>query len=262
MTSSSILKVREVSWFQGKTLILNKISWEVKKHEHWAFIGLNGSGKTSLLNILCGYLYPSTGTLEVLGKPFGSSDLRELRKNIGLVSSSLQEQIPGQDTVLNILLSGLYASLGLYDQPAAKDISKARTLLQQFDFLKFSHRTYATLSQGEKQKVLIMRALMASPQLLILDEPAVGLDPFARNHLLKLIEQISTLSHAPSLLYVSHYIDEILPLFTHALLLRKGEVHSQGKKEQILTERNLSHFFETPVKLSKNKGLFRLILPD
>lgn len=260
--SPVLLKVDDVSWFQGNTLILDKISWEVKKQEHWAFIGLNGSGKTSLLNILCGYIYPSKGSLEVLGKTFGSSNLRELRKSIGCVSSSLQEKIPGKDNVLNTVVSGRYASLGLYDSPTPKELSKARTLLRQFDCLKFSHRTYATLSQGEKQKVLIMRALMASPQLLILDEPTVGLDPFARKNLLTLIEGISKLPEAPVILYVSHYIEEILPLFTHTLLLRKGKIHSQGKKEKILTEANLSDFFETPVKLIKNKGRYELILTD
>lgn len=260
--SPAILKVSEVSWFQGNTLILDKISWEVKKKEHWAFIGLNGSGKTSLLNILCGYIYPSKGSLEVLGKVFGSSDLRELRKSIGCVSSSLQEKIPGHDTVLNTVLSGRFASLGLYDTASSKEISKARTLLRQFDCLKYCHRTYETLSQGEKQKVLIMRALMPSPKLLILDEPTVGLDPFARKNLLNLIEGISKLPEAPAILYVSHYIEEILPLFTHTLLLRKGNIHSQGEKNKILTEANLSDFFETPVKLLKQKKQFKLILLD
>lgn len=258
--SPAILKAEAVSWFQGNTLILDKISWEVKKNEHWAFIGLNGSGKTSLLNILCGYIYPSKGSLEVLGKTFGSFDLRELRKSIGCVSSSLQEKIPGHDTVLNTVVSGRFASLGLFDSPTAKELAKARTLLKQFDCIKFSRRTYQTLSQGEKQKVLIMRALMASPRLLILDEPTVGLDPFARKNLLELIEKISKLPEAPSILYVSHYIEEILPLFTHTLLLRRGKIHSQGEKEKILTEENLSDFFETRVNLTCRKNRFKLVL--
>jgi iron complex transport system ATP-binding protein len=249
-----VIEMREVSWITEKKYILRDINWQVEDDEHWAVIGLNGSGKTSLLNIVAGYNWPSTGEVSVLRKRFGSYDIRELRKKIGWVSSFLQEQLYADETAGEIVLSGKFATIGLYDKPKKQDIEHAFHLLKKLRCEHSAKQPYRTLSQGEKQKVLIARALMHSPRLLILDEPCGGLDIFSREHLLSLIETISRQKAAPTLLYVSHRIEEILPVFTHTLLLRGGEIHSQGKTREVLTKTNLSDFYETEVEVKWRNG--------
>lgn len=246
--------MKEVYLFRDNNAILSNINWDVLPGEHWAIIGLNGSGKTSLLNIINGYIFPSRGEVSVLGNNFGSYDLRELRKSIGIVSSSLQEKLYINETAEEIVLSGKYASIGLFDTPGEEDERKARELMEQFELTGFRKRKYSTLSQGEKQKVLLARALMNSPKLLILDEPCTGLDLFARENLLKLIEQIGIREQGPTLLYVSHHVEEILPIFEHTLLLRKGMLHSAGRTDNVLTKTNLADFFEKPVEVDWRNG--------
>ncbi len=154
------IHMKNVYLIRDKNVILSNINWDVRPGEHWAIIGLNGSGKTSLLNIINGYIYPTKGEVSILGKAFGSNDLRELRKSIGFVSSSLQEMIYGNETVEDIVLSGKYASIGLYESPSEEDRCQALDLMEQFELADLRIRKYSTLSQGERQKVLLARALM------------------------------------------------------------------------------------------------------
>lgn len=248
-----VLRVKDVFFINGSKCILRNINWTVRLGEHWAIVGLNGSGKTTLLKMVNGYLWPSRGEMSVLGKHFGSYDIRDLRKRIGWISSSLQEEFYTTETAEEIVLSGRFATIGLYEIPTTKDIERARLILAQLKCDHAATQRYATLSQGEKQKVLIARALIGSPQLLILDEPCEGLDVFSREHLLSLIENIGRQKSAPTLLYVSHRIEDILPVFTHTLLLRRGEIHSQGKTRDVLTKKNLSDFFKTAVSVRRRK---------
>ncbi|MBI4847820.1 MAG: ABC transporter ATP-binding protein [Nitrospirae bacterium] len=249
-----IIDIRKVSCILGNKHVLRDINWTVRPGEHWAIIGLNGSGKTTLLKMINGYVFPSTGEMSVLGKPFGSYDWRELRREVGFISSSLQEIFYANETAKEIVLSGIFSTIGLYDKPKAKDIEKALSLLRQLDCSHAANQPYAELSQGERQKVLIARALISSPKLLIMDEPCAGLDIFSREHLLSSIETLGSSASAPTLIYVSHHIEEILPVFTHTLLLRRGKVHSSGKTGEVLTKTNLSSFFETPVDVKRHKG--------
>ncbi len=249
-----VIAMQNVSWITDHKYILRNINWKVQNGEHWAVVGLNGSGKTSLLNIVAGYNWPSRGKVSVLKKRFGSYDIRELRKKIGWVSSFLQEKLYADETAEEIVLSGKFATIGLYDKPMKRDIERAFLLLKEMRSEHIAEQPYRTLSQGEKQKVLIARALMHSPRLLILDEPCGGLDIFSREHLLSFIEKIGHRKTAPTLLYVSHRIEEILPVFTHTLLLRRGEIHSQGQTKEVLTRKNLSDFFERRVDLKWRKG--------
>jgi len=242
-----IIDIRNVSLNRNGFNILKNISWLVKPGEHWAVIGLNGSGKTTLLKMIIGYLSPSRGEMYVLDKKFGRVDLRVLRKSIGWVSSSLQESLYTSDTVEEIVLSGKYASIGLYEKPGKEDIEKAGILIEQFQLSGMKDRMYYTLSQGEKQKTIIARALMCSPRLLILDEPCIGLDIFARENFLSLVEQICNIEGAPTLLYVSHHIEEITPSFQYTLFLKNGEIHSSGKTKDLLTYDNLLKFYGKPV---------------
>lgn len=255
------LYMKDVSWRRDGNIILQHINWEIKKGEHWAVIGLNGSGKTSLLGMISGYIFPSEGEVSVLGRKFGSCDLRELRKSIGWVSSSLQENLLVDEKVEDIVLSGKFASIGLYDNPTKNDRQRATDLIEQFGCTEYRHRLYSTLSQGEKQRVMLARALMNFPKVLVLDEPCTGLDIFAREYFLSAIGVIAASSEAPTMLYVSHHIEEILPVFGRTLLLKKGNVYSAGKTKSVLTESNLSDFFQSPVEITWRNGRPRIHLP-
>ena len=248
-----IIQTKQVSVIKDTKTILKDINWTVSPGEHWAILGLNGSGKTTLLNMVNGYLFPSKGEIQVLGKVFGKFDLRELRKSIGWVSSALQEKLYVNESVEDIVLSGKFATIGLYEQATQEDRAFARQLLERLDVIHFSNRTYQSLSQGEKQRVLIARGLMAAPRLLILDEPCTGLDIFAKEQLLSMIEKLSAEKDAPTLIYVTHRTEEILPVFSHTLLLRRGEIHSSGNTNTVLTTDNLSDFFESPVLFERFK---------
>lgn len=250
---TNIIELDGVTWKRGKKTILQKVDWSVNKGEHWAVLGLNGSGKTMLLNMVNGYIWPTTGKVSVLEKKFGTTDLRELRKSIGWVSSSLQERIKDNERPENIIVSGKYASIGLYVKPTVQDFKRAEQLMNQLDCIHLQGRTYQTCSQGEKQKILIARGLMGAPELLILDEPTNGLDFIAREELLETIQQLTKQEEAPTLIFVTHHIEEILSEFTHTLLLRNGSVFDKGRREDMLTNEKLSTFYNKPVEVEWKK---------
>ncbi len=260
ITDELIINAKHVNVIRGSKYILKDINWTIKNGEHWVIMGLNGSGKTTLLDMVNGYIFPSDGELRVLGKMFGRYDLRELRKSIGWVSTALQEKLYKNETAVDIVLSGKFATIGLFNQHNQSDMELAKSLLERLDILKLSEQTYKILSQGEKQRVLIARGLMSSPRLLILDEPCTGLDIFAKAKLLNTIESIAKAPDSPTIIFVTHLAEEILPTFSHTLLLRRGQVHSLGKTKSILTEENLSDFFETPVIIEKENNRFFLRL--
>jgi iron complex transport system ATP-binding protein len=255
-----VVEMKHVSWRREQRLILDDINWEIQKGEHWCLVGLNGSGKTSILDLINGYHWPTSGEISVLGKRFGETDLRELRKEIGWVSTSMQQRLHGYDTIENVVLSGKYASVGIYEKPAEEDYVQVRELLEQWKCGHLLGRIYQTLSQGEKQKVLIGRALMAKPKLLILDEPCTGLDIFAREQVLTMIDQIANRPDAPTLIYVTHHIEEILPCFTHTFLLKKGKVAQKGLSKDVLTQEILSEFFQTSLSVEQKSGRSWLML--
>ncbi|PAV29693.1 molybdenum ABC transporter ATP-binding protein [Virgibacillus profundi] len=250
---SDSINIEDVSWKRQTKTILSHVNWKVKTGQHWAVLGLNGSGKTTLLNIINGYIWPTTGDVRVLGKQFGKTDLRELRKSIGWVSSSLQERIKETELAENIVVSGKYASIGLYESPSEADYQKASEIMQQLGCSNLAGRTYQTCSQGERQKILIARGLMSSPELLILDEPCSGLDFIAREDLLSAITELANKENTPTIIFVTHHIEEILPIFSHTLLLRDGKVFDKGDNEQVLTGDRLSHFFSKPVQIKWHK---------
>ncbi|NLT94733.1 MAG: ABC transporter ATP-binding protein [Clostridia bacterium] len=245
-----IIQMENVSWRRENNYILQNITWQVEEGENWTVMGLNGSGKTTLLNIINGYIYPSSGEVTVLGNRFGKCNLQELRKQIGWVSSSLQENLYKNETALEIVLSGKYATIGLIHTPEKEDVEKAKALLVSLACGKLINLPYRTLSQGEKQKVIIARALINNPRLLILDEPCTGLDILAREQLLATISELSLKPEAPALIYVTHRVEEILPIFNKVLMLKRGKVHSAGTAKEVLTGANLSDFLETPVQVN------------
>lgn len=238
----------------GKWLLRN-INWKVEKGEHWVLYGLNGAGKTLLLNIINGYYYPTSGKVFVFGKQFGKVNIRdEIRRKIGFVSSSLQERFYKTDTAYDIVLSGAYTSIGLYEEPTEEVKRKGLLLMEQLGCTEFRDRAYHLLSQGEKQRVLIARAMMNDPEILILDEPVNGLDFVVREQVLESIEEIARKENGPAILYVTHHAEEILPVFNKILLLKKGEVYAKGRKEDILQDEILSGFFDLPVEVIWKNG--------
>jgi iron complex transport system ATP-binding protein len=235
---------REGNW------ILQNINWTIQRGDHWVLFGLNGAGKTAILNLLNAYYFPTKGNVTVLEMEFGKTYLGEkLRKQIGFVSSSLQEKFHRGDNAFEVVLSGAFASIGLYEKPTEEMRKRAITLLEELGCIQYANRNYETLSQGEKQKVLVARALMINPPLLILDEPTNGLDFIAREQLLESIVQIANDPSGPTIIYVSHHIEEILPVFNKTLLLKEGQVFSSGNTGDMLSNQKLSEFFGVPVEV-------------
>lgn len=257
-----MISVKNVSLQRNNKNILRNVTWSVHKGEHWCILGLNGSGKTTLLNVINGYTWPNEGNVSVLGHLFGETNLPELRKEIGWVNAAFQQQFKDNDLVLEVVLSGKFASVGLYEQVKQSDLEQALHFLTVMDCLELKGQKYGTLSQGERQRVLIARALMAEPKLLILDEPCNGLDLLAREYLLHYIEKVADDANGPTLIYVTHHVEEILPCFTHTLLMREGEVFSSGTTKEQLTEEKLSSFFERPVSIQTQQNRIWLALKE
>lgn len=243
-----VLKLENVSLLRDGKWILQEINWKINKGENWVLFGLNGSGKTAILNLLNAYYFPTKGKVTVLGLEFGKTYLSEkLRKQIGFVSSSLQEKFNHGDNAFEVVLSGAFASIGLYETPTDEMRKKAVNLLESLGCITYANRNYETLSQGEKQRVLIARALMADPSLLILDEPTNGLDFIAREQLLESIEKITENPNGPTLIYVTHHVEEILPAFTKTLLIKEGQVFADGETSQLISSEKLTGYFNLPV---------------
>ncbi len=254
---ASVVSLEDVSKWLGDKLVLGGVNWSVSEGEHWVVLGANGSGKTTMLRIASGYLWPTSGTVSVLGRRFGSVDLRELRKKIGWVTSALTSRIPPGEQALNVVLSGRYASMGLYDEPSEADRGKAAGILEFMDCGELACRCFGVLSQGEQQRVLIARALMSDPRLLILDEPSAGLDLKAREGFL---ESVAKLTEEHTVAYVTHHIEEIIPEFTHVILLKDGRVLRSGVKEDVLSTGNLREAFGVGLEVDFKGGRYSVRL--
>jgi iron complex transport system ATP-binding protein len=243
-----VLQLENVYLKRDGNWILQDVNWCINKGENWVLFGLNGSGKTAILNMLNAFYFPTRGKVTVLEKEFGKTYLGEkLRKQIGFVSTSLQEKLHSGDNAFEVVLSGAFASIGLYEVPTEDMREKAANLLEELGCKEYINRNYETLSQGEKQRVLIARALILEPSLLILDEPTNGLDFISREKLLETIEEIANKPIAPSIIYVTHHVEEILPVFNKTLLLKDGKVFASGETKEMISSENLTKYFEMDV---------------
>jgi iron complex transport system ATP-binding protein len=259
---SPVLELSGLRIRRGGTVILDGVSWRVERGQHWAVLGANGSGKTSLLSAMTGYFMPTAGDIVVLGKRYGRSDWRELRKQIGLVSSSLRQLMADDEPALASVVSGKSATIDFRGRASVRDLAAARRILRDIECAQLAERPWLFLSQGERQRILIGRALMARPRLLILDEPCAGLDPAAREHFLQFLQRLGGRPGAPTLILVTHHVEEIMPVFSHVLLLKAGRVLAAGKKAGVLNSRLLSAAFNARLRLSRTRGRHSLtVLP-
>ena len=245
----SVISMENVSLQrQGKTL-LKDINWTVEKGQTWAILGLNGAGKTTLLKLIMAELYPSQGHITILGTKFGQGDITELRKRIGIVSGFITDRLSLQMVAERAVLTGKYKSSILYKDYGDKELAQARAMLTSLGGEALIGRRLYSLSQGERQLIMIARCLMEEPDIIILDEATVGLDLFAREKLLKQVDRITDLPHAPHVLFVTHHAEEITRKMDHVLLLKKGQIIAQGKKEDIITVPTLTKFFDNRVSI-------------
>lgn len=245
----AILKVTNLFARRGSTIILDHLNWQVNQGEHWVILGANGAGKTSLLNAITGYLAPFQGELELLGHTYGKADWRDVRRKIGIVTSRMREHIPPDETALEVVLSGLHAMLGYWGDLPPKEIEQSTTLLHSLELDHLTYRYWESLSQGERQKLLIARALINDPRILILDESCAGLDPIARAEFLTFIDKLATGSSAPTIISVTHHVEEITTSTSHALLLKSARAHAAGLLIHVLNAENLSTIYDHPVSI-------------
>lgn len=236
--------------------ILRGIDWLAPRGSHWAVIGANGSGKTTLLQIAGGSLFPTAGSVVVLGRRFGETDLMQLRRRVGWASSALQARMPRHESVLETVVSGLKATFGLVYEYAPDDAGRARDLIAGMGLAGFEDTAFGVLSQGEQQKALFARALMPDPEILILDEVCSGLDLRARESLLAGIGRVMAEQRA-GVIMVTHHIEEIPPEVDHALILKDGRAYASGRIDSVLTSETLSETMDMPVSVERENGRFR-----
>ena len=253
-----ILEVSNLRIQRDHTVILDDVSWRVERGQHWVMLGANGSGKTSLLSALTGYLMPTSGEMVLLGQRYGETDWRELRKHIGLVSSSIRQMMADTEPALDSVVSGKYAMIDFWGRPSRRDRAEASRILRQIECVHLAARPWSVLSQGERQRVLIGRALMARPRLLILDEPCAGLDPAAREHFLQFLQRLGRRKNSPTLVLVTHHVEEIMPVFSHVLILKNGRVLVAGRKTRVMKTDLLSQAFNARTQLRKANGRYAL----
>lgn len=259
--TEEVIGLEGITLYREERKVLDNLSLSIARGEHWVLLGPNGSGKSSLMAVLQGLLWPIEGEIRVLGRHFGEADLSELRRLIGWVGNEIEPEFPAWQTVEQIVLSGCVGTVGLrFDRPTAADRRRARALMRHAGLARLKDRRFAWTSQGQRRMAVIARALMVKPGLLILDEPAAGLDPVAREMFLGRLAALMRSRGGPVILYVTHHVEEIIPSFTHALLLKGGKVLAAGPLAETLGPAPLAKVFGRKVRLAKREGRYSLRL--
>ncbi|GIH80411.1 ABC transporter ATP-binding protein [Planobispora longispora] len=247
-----VLRLQDVTVRRDGAALLRDIDWTVHEDERWVVIGPNGAGKTTLLQVVGTMLFPTEGVVEVLGERIGQTDVFDLRPRIGLASAALAERVPPEEKVIDLVLTASYAILGRWtEEYDSHDVTRAVELIDQFGCAHLIRRRFNTLSEGERKRVQIARALMPDPELLLLDEPAAGLDLGGREDLVRRLATFANDPKAPTMVLVTHHVEEVPVGFTHALLLRHGSVVAQGPIEHVMTADNLARTFGIPLSLER-----------
>jgi iron complex transport system ATP-binding protein len=245
-----VVRMTDVGVRRGGTALLDSVSWRVELDERWVVLGPNGAGKTTLLRLAGAELHPTTGTVDLLGERLGRTDIFELRPRIGFCSAALAARMPNDEKVADVVVSAGYAVLGRWRESYDEaDTERAYELLDAMGIRHLADRDFGTLSEGERKRALIARALMTDPEMMLLDEPAAGLDLGGREDLIARLSTLAADPDAPASVLVTHHVEEIPPGFTHALLLRDGGVVAQGLLEDVLTAENLSVTFGQRLEL-------------
>ena len=250
-----VLDLQDVSIRRGTKTILDTVTWQVVEGERWAVLGRNGAGKTTLLQIAAGRMHPSSGIAELLGQRLGRVDVFELRPRIGLASAALADRIPASERVRDVVLTAAYGVTGRWRESyEEQDRARAADLLAVFGMAELADRSFGTLSEGERKRAQIARSLMTDPELLLLDEPAAGLDLGGREELMAALAELAGDPRSPVLVLVTHHVEEIPRGFTHVLLLKDGRVHSAGPIAQVLTAEHLSGAFDLQLIVGHEGG--------
>jgi iron complex transport system ATP-binding protein len=250
-----VLQLAGVTVRRGDATLIADIDWTVEEDERWVILGPNGAGKTTLMQVASAQIHPSDGVAGVLGEVLGAVDVFELRPRIGLTSASLAERIPRAELVRDVIVSASYSVVGRWrEEYDDLDHARAQRLLEQLGVGRLAGRTFGTLSEGERKRVQIARSLMTDPELLILDEPAAGLDLGGREDLVSTLSELAMDEAAPAIVLVSHHVEEIPPGFTHVLMLRDGRVTTSGPIDHVMTEEALSDTFGMPLVLQQSAG--------
>ncbi|MDN5668903.1 MAG: ABC transporter ATP-binding protein [Renibacterium salmoninarum] len=252
-----VLELASVRVVRGTTTLLDDVSWTVKEGERWVVLGPNGAGKTTLLQIAGARMHPTSGMVGILDEILGAVDVFELRPRIGLASAALAKQIPEHEKVLNVVVTAAYGVTGRWRESYDRDDERrAFALLDAWGMSTFLNRPFSSLSEGERKRVQIARALMTDPEFLLLDEPAAGLDLAGREDLVQRLTALAQDPTAPAIVLVTHHLEEVPPGFTHALLLRDGAVVAQGEIAEVLTEEHLSTTFGIALEITQHNGRF------
>jgi len=252
---AAVVELAGVSIVRNGSTLINNISWEIDESDRWVVIGPNGAGKTTLLQVISAQIHPSSGVAGLLGEVLGTVDVFELRPRIGLTSAALAERIPRGERVHDVVVSASYAVVGRWrEQYDELDHERASELLAQLGIDRLANRTFGTLSEGERKRVQIARALMTDPELLLLDEPAAGLDLAGRESLVTALGELAQDQYAPATVLVTHHVEEIPNGITHAMLLKAGEVMAAGPLRDTLTADNLTKTFEVDLSLVEADG--------
>src|SRR3974390_993356 len=253
--SDEVLKLRGVSVRRETSLLLRNVDWAAHENERWIVIGPNGAGKTTLLQVAATLLFPTEGTVGVLGERLGEVDVFDLRPRIGMTSASLAERVPPGEKVIDLVLTASYAILGRWkEEYESADVTRAVELLDALGCAHLIRRRFSTLSEGERKRGQIARAMMPDPELLLLDEPAAGLDLGGREDLLRRLTGLARDPKAPMMVLVTHHVEEVPDGFTHAMLLRRGSVLAAGPIDEVFTARDLSRGFGVQLQIEHRQS--------
>ena len=250
-----VVELEDVTVVRGKATLLDRVNWVIDETDRWVIVGPNGAGKTTLLQVVSANLHPTSGKAMILDEVLGAVDVFELRPRIGVTSAALAERIPRSESVGNIIVSAGYAVVGRWrEHYDPTDFARAGELMRQLRIERLGKRTFGTLSEGERKRVQIARALMTDPELLLLDEPAAGLDLAGRESLVETLGELIADPYAPATVLVTHHLEEIPTGMTHALLLKEGRVVAAGPIGEVLTDTLLSDAFDLPLQVSQEDG--------
>lgn len=254
---TNVLRLTDVSYVRNQRPILDRVSWSVDSAERWVVLGPNGAGKTTLMKLATTNDYATRGTVDVLEERLGKVDVFELRTRLGFVSSASARRIPASETVRDVVLTAAYSVEGRWNEQYDEiDVRQAERVLAEWDLAHLADNAFGTLSDGERKRAMIARAVMTDPEMLLLDEPSASLDLGARERLLQMLSGFAKSPYSPAMIMVTHHVEEIPPGFTHVLMVRGGQIQAAGSISETLTAANLEATFGLPLELTETHGRY------